>query len=315
MNHLNLSQLNIFSSYTIDRSDHNIGDPRTLNELSESGHARFLPITGYKVMVTENLEVVTIDVTEFRSQEYYKKPPVYLGRDNGLHYFAVSVDIGHGKTQEFRDLRSLAPLLDKNDAALLGYAVMMITWQRNHRFCGVCGAPTISISSGHILKCSGDNCGIEHYPRIDPAVIVLVENAERVLLGRKSDWPEKRYSAIAGFIEPGESAEQALVREVAEETGVEVAEVSYQSSQPWPFPGSLMLGYFAKASTDQIQLRDGELQEARWFTREELSRNLENGTFLPPTAASISFSLMETWFNQSSNIPFRMLCENNTTVR
>ena len=313
MNHLDLSQLNIFSSSTIDRSDHNIGDQRTLDELADSSHARFLPVSGSKVMVTSNLEIVKINKTEFRSQERYKKPPVYLGRAHGLHYFAVAVGDDNSKTNEFQELRYLAPLLSKNDASLLGYAVMMLTWQRNHRFCSVCSSPTISISSGHILKCTGASCGIEHYPRIDPAIIGLVEYGEKILLGRKSDWPERRYSAMAGFVEPGESAEQALVREVAAETGIEVIEASYQSSQPWPFPGSLMLGYFAKASTDQIHLKDGELQDARWFTRQQLANNIENGTFLPPTSASIAFRLIEAWFNESSNTPFHMLCENNKT--
>ena len=138
-----------------------------------------------------------------------------------------------------------------------------------------------------------------------------LREGDRALLGRKAEWPEHRYSTIAGFIEPGESAEQAVVREVEEETGVEVVEIRYHSSQPWPFPSSLMLGYRAQAGQHQIQLNDQELEAAVWLSRSEIMSRMECGEFLPPTQISISFRLIEDWFNRDSQIPFRMLCENN----
>ena len=138
-----------------------------------------------------------------------------------------------------------------------------------------------------------------------------MEHGDHVLLGRKAEWPEHRYSTIAGFIEPGESAEQAVVREVEEETGVEVIESTYHSSQPWPFPSSLMLGYLARAGQHQIQLNDQELETAVWLTRSEITGRMKRGEFLPPTRISISFRLIEDWFDRDSAVPFRMWCENN----
>ena len=144
------------------------------------------------------------------------------------------------------------------------------------------------------MKCTNDACGIDHFPRLDPAIIVLVTDGERALLGRQAAWPEGRYSTIAGFVEPGESLEDAVVREVAEETGVQVAQVAYDSSQPWPFPSSLMLGFHAVASTEAITLRDGELEDARWFTRADLAAG---HPALPPPGA-ISARLIDAWYNQ-----------------
>jgi NAD+ diphosphatase len=148
-------------------------------------------------------------------------------------------------------------------------------------------------------------CRHEHFPRIDPAIIVLVSDGARVLLGRQAAWPPGRYSTIAGFVEPGESLEDAVVREVAEETGVQVAEVEYHSSQPWPFPSSLMLGFTARASTQEVRLEDKELEDARWFTRAEIASGVPK---LPPPL-SISFRLIEHWFDADSDRPLRGLLD------
>ena len=152
---------------------------------------------------------------------------------------------------ELRELRPLAPMLPPDSASLLAYARALGLWKTRHRFCGVCGAPNLPARAGHVLRCSRAACGTETFPRLDPAIIVLVIDAsgERALLGRQASWPAGRYSTIAGFVEPGESLEDAVAREVAEETGVQVAEVAYDSSQPWPFPSSLMLGFRAIART------------------------------------------------------------------
>jgi NAD+ diphosphatase len=152
------------------------------------------------------------------------------------------------------------------------------------------------------MRCSRESCGNETFPRLDPAIIVLVIDAsgERALLGRQATWPTGRYSTIAGFVEPGESLEDAVAREVLEETGVQVAEVAYDSSQPWPFPSSLMLGFRAIARTDAITLRDGELEDARWFTRADL----EAGHPALPPAGAISARLIDGWFNRA-DVPLR----------
>ncbi len=172
----------------------------------------------------------------------------------------------------FEDLRLVASLLPADEAGLLGYARAMVTWRRRHRYCGTCGAKTVPAKGGHVLVCTNPACRHEQFPRIDPAIIVLVSDAERALLGRQAAWPAGRYSTIAGFVEPGESLEDAVAREVLEETGVTVDRIEYHSSQPWPFPSSLMLGFTARALTREIRLEDKELEDARWFTRADLDR-------------------------------------------
>ena len=176
----------------------------------------------------------------------------------------------------------LASLLPVDEAGLLGYARAMVAWRRRHRYCGTCGAKTMPAKGGHVLVCTNPVCRHEQFPRIDPAIIVLVSDGERALLGRQAAWPRGRYSTIAGFVEPGESLEDAVAREVLEETGVRVAEIEYHSSQPWPFPSSLMLGFTAHALTQEVHLRDQELEDARWFTRADL-----RGGRTPGAAAAI----------------------------
>lgn len=164
------------------------------------------------------------------------------------------------------------------------HAVALENWQRLHRFCSRCGERTVIAAAGHIRRCQA--CGAEHYPRTDPAVIMLVTDEEdRALLGRQVHWPEGRFSTLAGFVEPGESIEQSVVREVFEEAGVTVGEVEYIASQPWPFPSSLMLGFFARATSSEITVDGEEIHEARWFSREDLAAAFESGEVLPRTAS------------------------------
>jgi len=195
---------------------------------------------------------------------------------------------------ELRELRPLAPLLPPDSASLLAYARALALWKTRHRHCGVCGAPNVPSRAGHVLRCSREGCGNESFPRLDPAIIVLVTDptGERALLGRQASWAAGRYSTIAGFVEPGESLEDAVIREVAEETGVLAGDVEYVASQPWPFPSSLMLGFRAVARTLDITLRDGELEDARWFTRADLAAG---HPLLPPPGA-ISARLIDAWF-------------------
>lgn len=191
----------------------------------------------------------------------------------------------------FEELRPLAPVLGADDAALLAYARALTLWRARQRHCGVCGSRTATIRAGHALLCTSPACAIEFFPRIDPAIIVLISDGERALLGRQASWPQRRYSTVAGFVEPGESLEDAVVREVLEETGVAVHNVRYHSSQPWPFPASLMLGFFASAAAGSPVYVSGELEDARWFTREQVT----SGEALAPPTQSISWRLIESW--------------------
>lgn len=171
---------------------------------------------------------------------------------------------------EFVDIRDVGSLLTPADAQLLVFARAMLYWHRRHMYCGACGAPTAPTDAGHVRVCTDADCAVTHFPRTDPAVIMLVTDGERCLLGRRPGRENFMYSTLAGFVEPGESLEEAVAREVMEETGIEVAGVRYAHSQPWPFPANLMLGFYAGAATTEITVNEDELADARWFTRDEV---------------------------------------------
>lgn len=202
---------------------------------------------------------------------------------------------------ELHDLRLIAGELPMEEAALLAYARAMVHWREHNRYCGRCSSPMVAVQGGHVMQCSNPTCAHQQFPRLDPAVIVLVTDGERALLGRQPAWPPGRYSTVAGFVEPGESLEDAVAREVREETGVVVDEVIYHSSQPWPFPSSLMLGFTARASRTEIDLSDEELEDAQWFTRAQLAA----GEIALPTTHSISFRLIEDWYDSGATTPLR----------
>ncbi|MFO0510005.1 MAG: NAD(+) diphosphatase [Gammaproteobacteria bacterium] len=193
----------------------------------------------------------------------------------------------------YEELRPLAAMLDGEQAGLLAYARALTYWQHRHRHCGVCGARCEPQRAGHVMRCRDPGCATDFFPRIDPAIIVLVTDGERALLGRQASWPTGRFSTVAGFVEPGESLEDAVVREVLEETGVAVQGSRYHSSQPWPFPSSLMLGFTATAAPGAPVIPSTELEEAHWFTRESIAA----GEVMLPPATSISHRLIAEWFD------------------
>lgn len=196
--------------------------------------------------------------------------------------------------ESFSELRPLASELPASEAGLFAYARALNLWREHHRYCSRCGAPMRSIRAGHVRHCS--DCGHESHPRLDPAIIVLVHDGDHALLGRKAQWPPGRYSTIAGFVEPGESLEDAVRREVHEETGIAAGEIVYHSSQPWPFPASLMLGFTARATATNPVLHDGELEDARWFSRSDLA----GGAVGLPPRESISRRLIDGWLQHAA---------------
>jgi NAD+ diphosphatase len=201
----------------------------------------------------------------------------------------------------FEELRPLSPLLPADQAGLLAYARALTLWRKRQRFCGVCGFRALPERAGHVIRCTNPAESHEFFPRIDPAIIVLITDGERALLGRQASWPTGRYSTIAGFVEPGESLEDAVLREVFEETGVVVTQPRYDSSQPWPFPSSLMIGFQAQAERGSVILVGAELEDARWFTRAEI-----RSEGLPPIPShSISYRLIRTWLESEgqSSLP------------
>jgi NAD+ diphosphatase len=218
---------------------------------------------------------------------------VLLGVDgDGRAVFAA--DPGEDLPGERRGLRDLAGVVSQAEGGLLAHAVALLNWHRRHRFCANCGAPTQAREAGHIRSCPA--CGAEHHPRTDPVVIMLVSDGDRAMLGRQRQWPAGRYSALAGFVEPGESLEEAVAREVREESGVRVTDVEYRSSQPWPFPTSLMLGFRARWAEGEPAVRDGELEDVRWCTREELV----GGAVLLPPREAIARRLIDEWLGREA---------------
>jgi NAD+ diphosphatase len=218
--------------------------------------------------------------------------------DNTAHF---ALDLSHHDQPpalpgaRFADLRSVGPFIERGQGGLLAYARGLIYWHQRHRFCGVCGSPTESREAGHLRRCTNTGCNAEHHPRIDPAVIMRIEHEGRILLGRQRIWAPGMHSVLAGFVEPGESLEDTVRREVAEEAGIPVTDVTYHSSQPWPFPGSIMLGFTARALHDRLQVDGEELETARWYTREELLASPENEVFRLPRRDSIARRLVDDW--------------------
>jgi len=225
-------------------------------------------------------------------------PWAFLGLEEGRAVFTV--DLSALETPDplidgaaFTDLRMVGAGMRATDAAILAHARGLMHWRARHRFCGLCGAPCEPQSAGHVMACTG--CQTHHFPRTDPAVIMLVTSGDRALLGHSQRFPKSQmYSTLAGFVEPGESLEEAVAREVVEESGVIVGQVYYHSSQPWPFPGSIMLGFYAEGLTEEIVIDPEELTDARWFTRAEMRASKDHG-FLLPRQDSIARRLIEDW--------------------
>ncbi|TDE08786.1 NAD(+) diphosphatase [Jiangella asiatica] len=240
---------------------------------------------------------VAVDGTDLRFVKPVEAPDgdrFLLGVEDGVTYFAVPVE---GKPDDGATLREVGETLGDRDAGLAVHAIALANWHATHRHCGRCGAPTDSQAGGHVRVCRAD--GSQHFPRTDPAVIVLVvDEKDRCLLGRSAAWPGRRFSTLAGFVEPGETPEHAVVRELYEEVGVRIRSCRYAGAQPWPFPSSLMLGYYATADGEEPTPDGDEIAEARWFTRDDLERATRSGEVTPPGGISIARRLVEGWFGR-----------------
>ena len=232
---------------------------------------------------------------------------IYLGRDRDGHAY-IAADISTlsedardalGLPGYFADLREVSPLIDGYEGSILGYARALCFWHQRHQFCSVCGHATFIAHSGHVRKCSHADCAAPHFPRTDAAIIVKVTYQDRILMGRQPVWPEGMMSVLAGFVEPGETLEHAVAREVFEEAGIRVKDVRYQHSQPWPFPASLMLGFTAIAEHDQLNVNYNEIEHAGWYTRQDIANFSDMGLFLP-RKLSIARRLIDKWLAQDT---------------
>lgn len=306
VDHLTRSLTNGLVHASIERASEIRDREEDLKGLFEGPGSRIIPVWHDKNLVAPGDVARAVWLSSRELPVDDGEAIVFLGMVEGRACFALDLCSDDRrlpaleKHGQFHELRSIGPLLDDRDATVLSYARGMCHWHRRHMFCGACGHRTVSMRGGHVRQCTSPQCGIQHFPRTDPAIIVLVHHGDRCLLGRKPDWPAGRYSTIAGFVEPGEAVEQAVAREVREETGVVVAEVSYHSSQPWPFPGSVMLGFHALGrDSGRIERVDGELEDARWFSHAEIAQALnKSGPLRLPPGISIARRLIEDWYHQ-----------------
>jgi NAD+ diphosphatase len=290
---------NTFAGATVDRATGRRTDPAWLAEQLAHPNARALPASTVGPFVdcsTDPCRPLLLPLAELGGPP---EEPLLLGLDGDGPLFAVDVE---GRADELpaaaMTLREAGARVTDADAGLLSYATALLNWHRAHRFCANCGSPTRVAEAGHVRECP--SCGALHHPRTDPVVIMLVTDGDRALLGRQARWPAGRYSTLAGFVEPGESVEEAVAREVAEEAGIQVTDLRYRSTQPWPFPSSLMIGFHARWAGGEPRVGDAELEDVRWFTRDELRAVARGETdlHLPPPLA-IARQLIDEWLEDA----------------
>jgi NAD+ diphosphatase len=294
---------NVYAGGTLNRAAHLRRDDAWIAAAWASQAARVAPLWRGQCLITADAEhaasgqAALLPVTASAAEH----PWALLGLDPQIEAPIFTVDLSALESPAallppgtaFADLRPATAALPMDQAALLAYARALLDWRRRARFCGVCGAPCRPEQAGHVSTCTA--CQTQHFPRTDPTVIMLVTHAGRALLAHNARFPTRRmYSTLAGFVEPGESLEEAVARETLEETGVRIAHATYHSSQPWPYPTNLMLGFHAEATTEAITVDPHELLDARWFTPAELANPEAHGFELPPPM-SIARRLIQDW--------------------
>lgn len=301
------SRPNIYTGSPLDRAGHRRDDAPWMEARLADPTSLFVPVWRARTLVqgaAETPRAVLLANGQADGMRAAGGPWAFLGLLRDQAVFCVDVSavedpaplLPEGEAR-FEDLRALAGHLTNDDAAVLAHARGLMHWRVRHRFCGVCGGACEPRSAGHAMACT--ECAAQHFPRTDPAVIMLVHQGDRALLGHSARFPNSTmYSTLAGFVEPGESLEEAVAREVLEESGVRVGRVDYHSSQPWPFPASIMLGFYAEALSEEITIDTNELVDVRWFTRGEMQEHERHG-FSLPRRDSIARRLIEDWMEQA----------------
>jgi len=272
------------SRSAVDRAAHHRKDDAWLASARASG--RLLIVDDERRATADEDGLVLVDASSHDGDVFF------LGVDDGTAYFGAVGTPPRKLGARTATLRDVGAVLSDRDAGLLVATVSLANWHATHSRCPRCGEPTEPRQGGWVRRCVADDS--EHFPRTDPAIIVLIhDGGDRCLLGRQPSWPPGRYSTLAGFVEPGESLEQSVAREVREESGVVVEEIVYRGSQPWPFPSSLMLGFEARATGGELGVGDDELEDVQWFTRDELRA----GRPMLPPPASIAHWLITGWLD------------------
>lgn len=302
-----------YASSAINRHGDFRNNEKFLNTIIAEKDTKFIPFyNGKNLFIEINENINSVILNKFQLHDFFPNGiggTIFLGVANDLNYVGIDLSSPNKKFDCWLkenniivdDLRKYGPILDDIEASFLALSNGMFYWHNTHKFCGSCGFQNFSIEGGFVMKCSNDKCGKSHFPRTDPAIITLISFQDKVLLGRSPRFPDSMYSTLAGFVEPGESLEQALEREVFEEVGIKVKNIKYFNSQPWPFPASLMLGFFAEAINDQMTIDYDEIENAHWFSINEL-KSLQHpsirGGFKLPRVDSIARRLVDTWINR-----------------
>ena len=305
--HLARSRRNQFTAVRLNREVELRDDAKWAAEMLADPNTRLVPLWRSRSLLERGADgtiAIYLSPAELTEPDRIQ-PPTLLGNDGEREYFAVSVTDTQKDTilaefpeASFADLRRASIDMAAKHAGILAYAKALHYWQHRHAFCGVCGNPNLLRSAGHRMKCSNDECARETFPRIDPAIIVLVTHKDACLLGRNAKWRAKHFSTLAGFVEPGESLEDAVVREVYEEVQVNLENIRYVSSQPWPFPASAMCGFYAEA-IDRSSGTSDEVEETRWFTVKSLTSAVLNDEVRLSPPVSIAFRLLADWFRKN----------------
>ncbi|MDE1467903.1 NAD(+) diphosphatase [Aurantiacibacter sp. D1-12] len=288
------------TGHGIDRDDHTRADPARLARMKGRDDAQLMRLDGLMPLI----ETGALTYAPF-AETPQDCETVYLGLKDGAPTFVPVPGVGDARQAlEQRANRAVIMQLGPRDLAIYAGARSIVDWHARHRFCANCGAPTTIAKGGWQRDCSKDagGCGVMHFPRTDPVAIMLVEHNGDLLLGRGHGWLERNYSALAGFLEPGESLEEGVSREVFEEAGVTVSNVSYVASQPWPFPSQLMIGCHGFASGRELVIDTTEMEDVRWFTREEVAEAMANApdgkAFRAPPKEAIAHTLLAWWLAQ-----------------
>lgn len=305
--HLARSRRNRFTAVRLNREVELRDDAKWVAETLANPDTRLVPLWRSRSLLergTDGTIAIYLSPAELNEPDRIQ-PPTLLGNDGEREYFAVSVTdtqkdsiLAKFPKARFTDLRRASIDMAAKHAGILAYAKALHYWQHRHAFCGVCGDPNLLRSAGHRMICSNDECARVSFPRIDPAIIVLVTHKDACLLGRNAKWRAKHFSTLAGFVEPGESLEDAVVREVYEEVQVQLEDIRYVSSQPWPFPASAMCGFYAEA-IDRSSGSSEEVEETRWFTVESLTSAVLNDEVRLSPPVSIAFRLLADWFRKN----------------